>query len=166
MNNSNHAPIFIKSIVSLLAVIIFSFSFFLRGTKDKTEFVKLTGQVVYYEKQYRDLPNRHFGKYRYLQLHNYNNTFEVFIGNETGDFKPSFEQLDLVQAGDTIDVYFDDNADEKNEPVNRLIQYVDRGGVPLYIKGSKDIYLGMGLIIFCSLMIGVLVILKRKGTIT
>lgn len=129
----------------------------IRGTKEKSEFHSLKGKIVYFDKVYEELPNRHKGKYRYLAIENYNRLFEIFIGKDAGDFKPEFEIIDDLKIGDEIVVYFDESSNEKDIRLNRLIQFIDKNEVPYFIRGSKDKYGGMlisglGILIFILLL--------------
>lgn len=135
-------PIFRQSTVGVVTIIGLALAVLLRGQKDKNEFHQAAGSVTYLGKTYQELPLRHAGKYRYLQIDAYPKVFEIFIGNESGDFKPHFEQIDRLKAGDHIVVYYDETAAADDDRINRLVQFIDTDRQPYYIRGSWDKYLG------------------------
>jgi hypothetical protein len=154
-------PVFSKSIIAIIGVIILSVILYLRADKEKTAFDNISGRLIYFEHSYEDFPNRNKDKYRYLALDNYPKVFEVFVGKDAGDFKPKFEQIDLLKKGDKITVYFDDQADH----INRLAYFIDRGNQPIFIKGSWEknaAYFLAGLSIG---LLALLLALKRQGKI-
>lgn len=128
--------------IGVVTIITLAIGILLRGQKDKNEFYKAAGKITYLAKTYQELPNRHAGKYRYLQIHTYPKVFEIFIGNEPGDFKPDFEQLDQLKLGDSLFIYYDDNSLQDDARINRLAQFIDKQQQPYYIRGSWDKYLG------------------------
>ena len=95
----------------------------------------------------------------------YQKVFEIFIGKDFGDFKPSFEQIDLLRLGDKIEIYFDVDQKETDGRLNRLIQYIDKDSTPYYIRGNKDKIFGIGFVSFGLISILTLLILKQKDKI-
>lgn len=145
----------------MIGVIILSVFLYLRADKEKTTFDKISGRVIYFEHSYENFPNRDKDKYRYLALNNYPTVFEVFVGKDAGDFKPRFEQIDLLKKGDEITIYFDDSEDH----INRLAYFIDRGSEPIFIKGTWEKGFAYFLV---GLAIGILILLialKRRGKI-
>jgi hypothetical protein len=148
-----------------LTIIILGTAILFRGVKEKIEFNKIVGQVIFLDKKYKDLPNRDFEKYRYLKIDSYSQVFEIFIGKDFGDFKPEFENIDKIQLGDKIEIFFDKDGKENEEEISRLIQYIDINNIPYYKRGSKD---KIGGIILTSIGIALLLtisILKRTDKI-
>ena len=75
------------------------------------------------------------------------------------------EKIDELKAGDTIDVFYDEDKTEDDPGINRLIQFIDKGKEPFYIKGNIYKIGGMAIVACgCLLLIG-LVYLKKKGKI-
>lgn len=67
--------------------------------------------------------------------------------------------------GDLITVYYDDRDIPANDPLNRFVQFIDKGNEPYFIKGSWDkgfaIFIGgLGIAILILVLI-----LKKKGKI-
>lgn len=157
--------IFLKSICSVITITVLGSYIFLRGVKEKKDFNKLIGQVSYLDKNYEELPIRHIGKFRYLQVDNYHRVFEIFIGKDFGDFKPSFEQIDLLRLGDKIEIYYDVSEKETDGRLNCLVQYIDKDSTPYYIRGNIDKILGIVIVSFGLISILTLLILKQKDKI-
>lgn len=149
----------------MIGVIILSIFLYLRADKGKTAFNKISGQLTYFERSYEDFPNRNKDKYRYLALNNYPTVFEVFVGKDASDFKPEFEQIDLLKKGNEITIYFDDRAAFSEDNINRLVYFIDRGNEPIFIKGSWEKKLAYFLAGLAVGIILLLIILKRRGKI-
>lgn len=94
----------ILSICLLLSVMMGVFLF--QNSKEKDEYMSVTGHIEFIENTYENHPSRNLGKYRYLILDTYPYPFELFIGKDAGDFKPKFEQIDNLKPNDLITVYF------------------------------------------------------------
>jgi hypothetical protein len=151
--------------IGVVTIIALTFGLLLRGQKEKKEFYKIAGRITYLGKTYQEFPTRHAGKYRYLQIDTYPKVFEVFIGNESGDFKPDFEQIDQLKAGDPLLIYYDEFSGEDDPRINRLAQYIDKDQQSYYVRGSWDKYLGYFLM-GAGVAIGILLLyLRSKGKI-
>jgi hypothetical protein len=162
----NKQPIFLKSVLSIGAVLVLSVLMMVRGTKDKREFYEVSGRITYLEKTYGELPNRSHGKYRYLQVENFPKVFEIFIGKDAVDFKPKYEKLDALKVGDAISVYYDINPIEDDPIINRLVFFIDKDNEGVFILGNKYNTLGNVILSSCVIFLGILIILKRQGKIT
>ena len=165
MNTKRQYPVFKKSIVGVITILFLGSMILIRGTKDKIEFHQLTGKIVFLAKTFEELPLRHEDKYRYLLIDNYPKVFTIFVGKDFGDFKPHLEKIDDLKVGDEIVVYFDEDTKETDNRLNRLIQYIDKGGKPYFVRGSKDknggyFFIGLGI-----LLGGMIIYLKKKGKI-
>ena len=131
----------------------------------KSSFEKITGTIVLFNKESGSRSNRNTSKFRYLQVDSYPKTFELFIGKDWGDFKPKFEKVDDLKIGDTVTIYFDENFKTESDPVNRLVYFIDKGQMSIFVKGSWEKYLsyfifGSAVIIFFALVLA-----KRKSII-
>jgi hypothetical protein len=102
------------------------------------------------------LPGEQASKFRYLKIDNFPETFRLFVGKSAGDFKPEFEKIDSLKKEDVVTIYFSGNE----------TYFIDRGEEAIFIKGSFQKYLSIGIIICCTILILLLVILKSKGKIT
>lgn len=159
------APIFIKSIGTLVLCIVLSFIYLQKGDKQRSAFQKVSGHIISIDNIDERYAGKDTSKFRYILIDNYQKPFEIFIGKSIGDFKPTFEQVDNLKVGDSLTVHFDETNKSKNAPVNRLTYFIDRGSEVIFIKGNSIKSLIYGLIIFCALFMIVLVILKIKGKI-
>ena len=157
--------IFKKGISGLLLAIVLGVFFVQRGDKLKASFDKVIGVLTSFEKTNENYPRKDSSKFRYLQVEGYPKPFEIFVGKDAGDFKPKFENIDNLQLGDTIAVYYAEDGKSQNRPINNLVYFVDRGKEVLFIEGNSKKNLLYGLIGFCAIMIVILLILKRKGKI-
>ena len=159
------APIFIKSIGTLAVCIVLSLVYVQKGDKQRSAFQKISGNIISIDNSDERYAGKDTSKFRYISIDNFPKPFEIFIGKSTGDFKPTFEQVDNLKVGDSLTVYFDESNKSKNDPVNRLAYFIDRGSEVIFIHGNSIKSLIYGLIIFCALFMIVLVILKKKGKI-
>ncbi|WP_256010323.1 hypothetical protein [Desertivirga xinjiangensis] len=126
---------------------------------------KASGAIRYINKTYQDLPNRDFGKYRYLQIEGFPETIELFIGKESGDFKPDLEKIDELKVGEEVTVYYSDGINSENDGIQRLVQYIDRGREPVFKKGSWDKTLGFIVAASGGLILVGLFVLRKFGKI-
>ena len=113
-------PIFAKSVIGLLFTIALGYIVFLRADKSKDSFQNINGIVTSVNRSHIGFPNKDSLKYRYLKIDKFYKTFELFIGKGVGDFKPKFEKVDVLKEGDSISIYFDENNNTQNDPINRL----------------------------------------------
>jgi len=132
-------------LISILLIIVSGFLIF-RDSKPKTEYSKLSGTISYYDKTYGELPYRHLGKFRYLKINNYPYAFELYIGKDFGDFKPDFENLDGLKAGDSITIYGYESNDEQQTGINRNAQFIDKNNQSYFKRGSKSRIIGLSII--------------------
>jgi hypothetical protein len=133
------------------------------NSKKKNEYQNSTGQITYLDKELGQLPARNKGKYRYLAVDSYEYPFEIFVGNESGDFKPKSEQIDNLKPGDTITVFFYETDNTKNEGINRFIQFIDKGDNSFFERGDSSKTLGIVVISLCGLLtIGGVILWKMK----
>lgn len=135
-----------------------------RGKTTKNNLQKVTGSVTYIGKTFKNLPNRHHGKYRYITIENYPQVFELFVGKEKGDFAPEYEIIDSIKVSDELAIYFSEIGGE-NEPVNRLARFIDKNGKKHFVYGSYDVYWGIGGMITGCILLIVVFILWRMGKI-
>jgi len=133
------------------------------NSKEKFEYENITSQITYLDKQLGNLPVRDFGKYRYLQIENYEYPFEIFVGSESGDFKPKFEQIDKLKLGETVTVYFYQTDNTIKEGINRFIQFIDKENISYFERGNSSKKIGGVIISMCVLLlIGGIVLWKMQ----
>lgn len=158
-------PIFLKSISGLLFAMALGFLLFTRADKSKSSFQNVSGIITSFSNSIESFPDKDSSKFRYLQLDNFPKTFELFIGKGSGDFRPKFEKIDDLKIGDSVLIYFDENYKTQQDPINRLVYFIDKGGEVIFIKGGFEKYLACFIIGISLISILTLVILKRKGKI-
>lgn len=158
-------PVFLKSILGLLFVIVLGFLLFARADKSKSSFQNVSGIITSLSKSNKSSQIRDSSKFRYLQLNNFPKIFEIFIGKGSGDFKPQFEKIDELKVGDSVTVYFDENFKTQQDPINRLAYFIYKGQDAIFIKGDFEKYLAYFIIGFSLISILILVVLKWKGKI-
>ena len=150
-----------KFLYGSLILIVLSSLITIRGFKNKTDFEMVRGKVEY-------LHCGDFGtdcKYsnvRYLKVDTYSKEFRIFIGKETGDITPKFEQLDSLKAGDVINVYYDENFLQSSKKANKLVQYIDKDSKPYFIKGHFDGLIGL-ILFFVGLSLFIYLARKKQN---
>jgi hypothetical protein len=160
------AAIFKQSISALALCIILCLVYAQKGDRERSSFQTISGILLSLQNSHERFPGKDSSKFRYLEIDNYPQPFEVFIGKGTGDFKPKYENIDKLEPGDSLTIYFEETDKTKNEPVNNRAYFIDRGSTNFFIKGNAIKNWIYGLAIFCTLFIPVLIILKMKGKIT
>lgn len=142
-------------IATSLGISILMIVYMRMNSKTKHEYSQSTGEVIYLNQELGNLPLRDPGKYRYLQINGYDYPFEIFVGNESGDFKPAFEQIDQLKTGDKISVYYYETDNTYQEGINRFIQFIDKDGVSYFERGDSSktfafIVIGLCLLLTCG----------------
>uniref|UniRef100_UPI00404A54C2 hypothetical protein n=1 Tax=Flavobacterium sp. TaxID=239 RepID=UPI00404A54C2 len=158
-------PIFVKAVIALTFCSFMGIYLINRANKPKADFNKLSGKITHLVNELPGYDGGYDGKSRYLQIENSNRIFNIFVGRESGDFKPEYEIIDSLKVGDIIDLYYDDNFQTKSDQVNNLTRYIDKNGKPYFIKGDLDRSFGIFAIVISLLCIVALSILKKKGKI-
>jgi hypothetical protein len=146
-------PIFKQSIIALIFCIIISLIYVQRGDKGRDYFQSISGVLVGLQNTHERFPGKDSAKYRYLEIDNYPQSFQVFIGKKAGDFKPKFENIDNLKVGDSLTVYFEETNKTNNSSVNNLAYFIDRKFEVIFIKGNAIKKLIYGMIIFSVVLI-------------
>jgi len=168
MNKKEPKEIFYKTLIACVAIVGFGMYLSIRGSKEKTEFPQVTGKIDYFDKTFQEINYRNKGNHRFIHIVDSPIMFDVFVGKETGDFSPQFEQLDKLAIGDEIIVYHAGKTPlQRNSDVrfNKTVQFVDKDGVAYFIRGSKDKYGGYLFIGLGGLLAILILILKKFGKI-
>ncbi|QYA24521.1 hypothetical protein G3I01_03020 [Gramella sp. MT6] len=168
MPTAEKKPIYRKSLISCLLILVFGIYLTTRGTKEKTEFESITGPIDYFDETFQEITYGGKGDHRFIHVAGAPVVFELFVGKATGDFSPKFENLDALRPGDEITVYYADKTPfQKNVDLrlNKTVQFIDKDGEAYFIRGNKDKYGGYSAIGFSILMSGGLFILKKTGKI-
>ena len=157
-------PINVRGILAISVIIVIGAVWHIKAnTKSRTEYQRITSEINYLGKTLGKMPHRNIGKYRYLQLAGYVYPFEMFIGNDVGDFKPKYEQIDRLRIGDTITVYYYETDNTRDEQVNRFVQFIENDGTIYYERGNSARSVGIILIVLCLVLdIGSIILWKLK----
>jgi hypothetical protein len=158
-------PIFRKSVTALSICIFMCFFYAQKGDKERNAFQNISGIVNSIENINEHYSGKDISKFRYIEINNYPQSFQIFIGKSTGDFRPEFENIDNVKVGDSLTIYFEESSKTRNAAVNNLAYFIDRKSETIFIKGNSIKIMIYGLAIFCTLFIVLLIILKAKGKI-
>ena len=165
MTKKDPKEIFYKLIIGCILIIGFGIYLSVRSGTEKNEFENVTGKIDYFEKTFGNSNKR---DHRFIHITDYELVFDIFIGKQTGDFSPQFEQLDNLKIGDEVTVYFADKTPlQKNQnlSLNKTVQFIDKNGEAYFIRGNKDKYgacffIGIGILTMLMLLIG-----KKRGKI-
>ena len=159
-------PVFKNAVITLTICIIACLLYAQKGDKKKTAFQQVSGEVLSITNIHEEYPGKDTAKFRYIQVDNYPQPFQVFIGKSSGDFKPTFENIGSLQQGDSLTVYFDETTKTTGAPVNNLAYFMDRGPEVIFIKGNAIKIVVYGVVIFSILVILLLALLKWRNKIT
>lgn len=157
--------VFYQALFASIFITIFGIYLSIRGNKEKTDFTQVKGKIDFYDTTFDNLKKR---DHRYIHLTEHSLIFDLFIGKETGDFSPKFEQLDKLKIGDEIIIYHDDETPfQKNRDLrlNKTVQFIDMNGEPYFIRGNKDKYGGYLLSFVGIIFVFLLGTLKKLGKI-
>ncbi|MPR34001.1 hypothetical protein [Salmonirosea aquatica] len=72
-----------------------------------------------------------------MKIENYRFPFEIFVGNDEGDFKPKYENIDNLKEGDIISVYFYEIENTKKEGLNRFVQFIDKDNISFFERSNS-----------------------------
>lgn len=132
----------------VIGLVIFHF---VKNSKEKSEYDKITGTIEFYGKEYQNLPIRHKGKYRYLKVDTYQYLFEIYEPNN----KLADKKIDELQVGDKIEIHFYETSNTKKIKLNRFIQFIDKEGLRYFIRNGFQRQLSytiIGLIILINMI--------------
>ena len=157
-------PVFLKSLFGAATILAFGIYLFTRGIKEKDDFNKITGQIVYYSDNYLDFKQNHDYPNKYLQINNYPRVFEIGLPADTSNKSYIFKYKQIM-LGDAIDIYFDENTFENDQRVNREMRYIDKNRETIFLNEPNDktaglCFTGVGFLISAGL-----IILKLSGRI-
>lgn len=140
---SMRGVIIITLIISGVAIYLIS-----NNSKEKQEYDKSTGVIEYFDLVYNNLPNRDEGDYRYLKIDTYPYIFEIYEPNS----EPTENKIDDLKIGDTIDIYYYEISSTKNIGRNKFTQFIDKKGIPYFIRDGFQKQLGYVIIGLCILI--------------
>ncbi len=168
MTKKEPKEIFKKSLLACVLIVGFGIYLSIRGSKEKAEFENVSGKIDYFDKTFGEINYRNKGNHRFIHIVDFPLVFDIFVGNEPGDFGPKFEQLDKLKIGDEITVYYAEKTPlQRNQDLrfNKTVQFIDKNGEAYFIRGNKDKYGGYFFIGIGILLALTLLILKQIGKI-
>jgi hypothetical protein len=135
------------------------------NSREKAFYEQVTGRIAYLDKKLDKHPGRNIGTYRYLIVEGYSYPFEIFVGNDPGDFKPEFEEIDRLNVNDTVTVFFYQTENTEEEKMNRFAQFIDKDHTTFYKRGDSQTFMGMVIVGLCIAIIIGTFFLARSGRI-
>ena len=126
-----------------IAFILMASYLITRNQKPREEFQHITGDVVYLSSvnPYRPQSEPR-EKHVYLIIKPHEIIFDLFTGTDKGDFSPRVNQLYELDIGDSVEIYYEENNRLQGQPVNKLLQYMDKDGELIYLRSNADRYIG------------------------
>ncbi len=104
--------------------------------------------------------------YRYtfeFKLDNYNQGIGIFLGSGDEAINDGKYYQNLLQIGQPIVVYLDNNFITENEGISRLIYRLDYNGKTILRKNNRNLLkIGLVGLSFNFIFIGLLILLKRR----
>jgi hypothetical protein len=145
-------------IVSAIAAILIAFMTYviLLNSKEKIDYQKLSGSIVYLDKQFGEYPNRNLGKYRYLKLNTYPYIFEIYSDEQSS-------RIDSLKIGEIVDVYYYEINNTHSEQINRFLQYLEKGDKIFFKRGNSNNIAGFVVMGLSVLLIVGSFVLYKKG---
>lgn len=110
-------------------------------SKSKEELEQISGKIEFIVDKYMNLPSRNFGKYRFIKIDSEIKPFEIFIGKETGDFKPDMEKIYQLKPEDTVVLYLNSLGNGEEAIVKRSIEIIEHNNKPYFISGNSKVWL-------------------------
>lgn len=146
-------------IFASIIVLILGLFVTINNSKNKIEYDKSTGIIEYYDKEFRELPIRHKGDFRYLKIDSYPYLFEIYEPNS----KPTEKTIDDLKVGDKIDIYYYETSDTRNIGLNRFSQFIDKNGQSYFVRNGFQNQLGFTVIGLAILLNIMSFVLWKKG---
>jgi hypothetical protein len=147
-------------VISFIAAILIAAMIYMimLSSKEKTDYQKLSGKVIYLDKQYEKYPLRDLGKYRYLKIDTYPYIFEMYSDEQSN-------RIDILKVGDNVDAYFYETNNTHSEQINRFLQYIEKDNKVFFQRGNISQIVGIVVIGLSILLIIVCFVLYKKGKI-
>ena len=164
MNNlyeKEHPSYYFGSMITVVMTFFLGVSTIVRGQREREYFPQITSPITRLTNSLNDSIDIHEADIKYLSIKNYPQTFELFIGKESGYFNPKLDQIDKLRVGDTITIYFEIQKTNR-ENINRLVQFIDKDKQPYFIRSNSDAYIGCTAIGFSALMMVAILIYRKK----
>lgn len=143
---------------AMLGVGFLAYWVIIHNSKDKKDYDRRGGTIMYLDSQYKNLPLRDPGKYRYLIVDSYGYPFEIYIDDEE-------KRIDSLRVGDIIDIYFYENSSTHKDNLNRYVQFIDKNEIAYFVRTDFQRNLGYFILSVVSLVIFSAYILLKTGKI-
>ena len=120
-------------VISFIAAILIAAMIYMimLSSKEKTDYQKLSGKVIYLDKQYEKYSLKDLGKYRYLKIDTYPYIFEMY-----SDEQP--KRIDSLKSGDKVSVYYYETNNTHSEQINRFLQYLEKDNKIFFQRGNSN----------------------------
>lgn len=143
---------------TMLAVAFLACLLIINSSKDKKDYDKRNGTIVYFDSQYENLPLRNPGKYRYLIIDSYQYPFEIYTGDAGNG-------IDSLRVGDRINIYFYENSSTYQDNLNRYTQFIDKNEKSYFARTGFQRHLGYVILGLAGLVIFSACLLLKTGKI-
>ncbi|MDB5123633.1 MAG: hypothetical protein JWP94_1762 [Mucilaginibacter sp.] len=139
-------------LVTVIPVIIFIKS----NSKPKSDYIHITGKLIYRDSVMGNLPFRDKGSYRYIKIENYQFPFQIYAEKQGAS-------IDSLNVGDVVTVYFYENRFTKESGINNFLQYLEKDN-KIYFKRT-DFAKNVGYVIIGLLIVSIafFYVLYKKG---
>ncbi|MCP4348518.1 MAG: hypothetical protein GY795_23795 [Desulfobacterales bacterium] len=141
------------AMICSLLICIFAVHLILNEFKGKESFSSKDGKINYLKNKHPTLTwfNRGPDEFRYLKIDTYSHVFTIFVGKDSEDFRPKYEQIDHLKTGDDIKIYYD--------IIGNDVRFIDKGNVSFFEKGTYAIgkklallFIPIGIVLFVHVM--------------
>lgn len=155
---------YIKIIGAVILCIVMGIYLINRSDKPRADFIHHKGRISYL---LNVPPNKLNSDPRpkniYLKIEGLDKIFELFIGTDKGDFSPEVNRLTEMSVGEEVEIFYEETYTTKREPVNGLLQYLDRSGQLIYHKSKVDKYIGYFLLGSSGFLISIGLYMKSQS---
>ena len=159
-----HVPFTFRATVAFSIAMTGIVLFYLhKNAQEKSAYDSITGKIMMLEQRYDKWPIRNVGKFRYLGIEGYPYVFEIFVGNEPGDFSPEFEQIDSLRVGDVVSIYYYETNDTRADRLNRFAKFIDKGSKSYYEDGDSGLTIGIVMVILMVVLVAGSWVLWKRG---
>lgn len=135
-----------------------------RSDKPREDFLYQKGTISYLSQVHPLQPQSEpRPKKVYLVLNEHGRIFELFTGEDKGDFSPRVNRLQELKVGDEVEIYFEETAKTQSQSVNRLLQYLDKNGDLYYLRSKADKYIGYFILVCSALLLLLGIYMKVKS---
>jgi hypothetical protein len=155
-----HIPARLRFLIAFCLVMFIPIVIFMRNdSKQKNEYPHITGKITYRDSILGNLPVRDMGLYRYIKIENYPYPFEIYSDTQSAT-------MDSLKTGDIVTAYFYETDDAKEEKINRVLQFLQKGDKYYFKRTAFKQQLGYVMIGLLLAMMCFFYILYKKGKIS